>query len=191
MGSATTSEQQRRTRRARSLRAPAATPGFSRSPPTTWVTLGGAGRLRAGEASPRGSPRTLPSARRRENGRASSSISAPSRLARAGATRPRHSCVRLSSMQRRRSTRSWRSGAWASWRRSRSPKATRSGRPGSWARSNAAGGNRPRPQGEQRRLDEQTRSALASELGEERLAAAHTIGREMTFEQAVAYALQT
>ena len=46
-------------------------------------------------------------------------------------------------------------------------------------------------QGDQRRLDEQTRSALASELDEQRLAAAHTIGREMTFEQAVAYALQT
>jgi tetratricopeptide (TPR) repeat protein len=39
------------------------------------------------------------------------------------------------------------------------------------------------------RLDEQTRSALASELDEQRFAAAHAIGREMTFEQAVAYAL--
>jgi tetratricopeptide (TPR) repeat protein len=42
---------------------------------------------------------------------------------------------------------------------------------------------------EQRRVDEQTRSALASALDEERLAAALTAGRELTFEQAVAYAL--
>jgi hypothetical protein len=44
---------------------------------------------------------------------------------------------------------------------------------------------------DERPLDEQRRSALASELGEEALAAARAIGREMTFEQAVAYALQT
>jgi predicted ATPase/class 3 adenylate cyclase len=42
-------------------------------------------------------------------------------------------------------------------------------------------------QTDQRRLDEQTRRALASAFGEEHLA----IGRKMTFEQAVAYALQT
>ena len=54
----------------------------------------GAGRLRAGEGSLRGKPRTLPSARRRENDRwNASSVSAPSRLARAEATRPRRSCV--------------------------------------------------------------------------------------------------
>jgi tetratricopeptide (TPR) repeat protein len=46
-------------------------------------------------------------------------------------------------------------------------------------------------QREERRKDEQTRSALASELGEDRFAAALAIGREMTFEQTVAYALQT
>jgi tetratricopeptide (TPR) repeat protein len=46
-------------------------------------------------------------------------------------------------------------------------------------------------QSDERRLNEQTRSALASALGEEHLAAARAIGREMTFEQAVAYALQT
>jgi len=44
---------------------------------------------------------------------------------------------------------------------------------------------------DQQRLSEQTRSALVSELGEERLAVALAVGREMTFEQAVAYALQT
>ena len=94
--------------------------------------LRGAGRLRAGEGSPRGSPRTLPSARRRENGRRrSSSISAPSRLARAGATRPRHSCVESS----RVCPGAGRQGAGdlvpeRAGRRSRSPKATRSGRPG-------------------------------------------------------------
>jgi hypothetical protein len=50
-------------------------------------------------------------------------------------------------------------------------------------------GHAPFP--DQQRLDEQTRSALASELGEERLAVALAVGQEMTFEQAVAYALQT
>ena len=44
---------------------------------------------------------------------------------------------------------------------------------------------------EERRVDEQTRRALASELDEEHFAAALLIGREMTFEQTVAYALQT
>jgi hypothetical protein len=39
-------------------------------------------------------------------------------------------------------------------------------------------------------LSEQTRSALASELGEERLAVALAVGREMTFEEGMAYALQ-
>ena len=45
-------------------------------------------------------------------------------------------------------------------------------------------------QGDERRSNEQTRKTLASELDEKMLAAAHTIGREMTFEQAVAFALQ-
>jgi predicted ATPase len=45
-------------------------------------------------------------------------------------------------------------------------------------------------QGDERRSNEQTRKTLAYELDEEMLAAAHTIGREMTFEQAVAFALQ-
>ena len=52
-------------------------------------------------------------------------------------------------------------------------------------------GNRAFPRVRRRRLDEQTRNALASALGEDHLAAALTLGREMTFEQAVAYALQT
>ena len=46
-------------------------------------------------------------------------------------------------------------------------------------------------QPEERRVDEQTRSALAFELGEEHVAAALLIGREMTFEQTMVYALQT
>jgi tetratricopeptide (TPR) repeat protein len=50
-------------------------------------------------------------------------------------------------------------------------------------------GHAPLP--DQQRLSEQTRSALVSELGEERLALALAVGREMTFEQAVAYALET
>jgi tetratricopeptide (TPR) repeat protein len=50
-------------------------------------------------------------------------------------------------------------------------------------------GHAPFP--DERRLGEQTRDALASALGEEQLAAALAIGRGMTFEQAVAYALQT
>jgi len=49
-------------------------------------------------------------------------------------------------------------------------------------------GHAPLP--DQQRLSEQTSSALVSELGEERLAVALAVGREMTFEQAVAYALQ-
>ena len=49
-------------------------------------------------------------------------------------------------------------------------------------------GHAPSP--DQQRLSEQTRSALVSELGEERLAVALAVGREMTFEQAMAYALQ-
>jgi tetratricopeptide (TPR) repeat protein len=44
---------------------------------------------------------------------------------------------------------------------------------------------------DQQRLSEQTRSALLSELGEEHLAAALALGRAMTLDQAVAYALQT
>ncbi len=49
-------------------------------------------------------------------------------------------------------------------------------------------GHAPFP--DERRLGEQTTNALAYALGEEHLAAALAIGREMTFEQAVAYALQ-
>ena len=45
-------------------------------------------------------------------------------------------------------------------------------------------------QGDEWRLTEQTRNALASELGEKRLAAALTAGREMTFDQAMADTLQ-
>jgi tetratricopeptide (TPR) repeat protein len=43
---------------------------------------------------------------------------------------------------------------------------------------------------EERRLADQTRSALATELGKEQLAAAVLIGREMTFEQTMVFALQ-
>ena len=49
-------------------------------------------------------------------------------------------------------------------------------------------GHAPSP--DQQRLSEHTRSALASELGEERLGVALAVGREMTFEQGMAYALQ-
>jgi predicted ATPase len=42
----------------------------------------------------------------------------------------------------------------------------------------------------ERRLDEQTRIALGDELGKEHLAAALLIGREMTFEQTMVFALQ-
>jgi len=45
-------------------------------------------------------------------------------------------------------------------------------------------------QGDERRLNQRTRNGLASELDEKHLAAALAIGREMTFEQSVAYALQ-
>jgi predicted ATPase/class 3 adenylate cyclase len=44
---------------------------------------------------------------------------------------------------------------------------------------------------DERRLGEQTRNALTAVLGEKHLAAALAIGREMKFEKAVAYALQT
>jgi len=44
---------------------------------------------------------------------------------------------------------------------------------------------------EERRVDEQTRTALAAELGAERFAAALVSGRELTFEHAVAYARET
>jgi ATP/maltotriose-dependent transcriptional regulator MalT len=44
---------------------------------------------------------------------------------------------------------------------------------------------------DERRLGEQTRNALASALGQEHLAAALAIGREMTFEQAIACGRQT
>jgi hypothetical protein len=47
------------------------------------------------------------------------------------------------------------------------------------------------PQPDERRVDERTRSALASELGVEPFAAARGVGREMTFEQTVAFALKT
>ena len=50
-------------------------------------------------------------------------------------------------------------------------------------------GHAPQP-GEQR-LNEQTRTALASGLGPEPLAAAIALGREMTFEEVVDYALRT
>ena len=43
---------------------------------------------------------------------------------------------------------------------------------------------------EERRLADQTRSTLATELGEEQLATAVLIGREMTFEQTMVFALQ-
>ena len=45
-------------------------------------------------------------------------------------------------------------------------------------------------QGDERRMNEQTRNDLTSELGEEHFAAAHSVGRKMAFEQAMAYALQ-
>jgi predicted ATPase len=44
---------------------------------------------------------------------------------------------------------------------------------------------------EEQRVDEQTRSVLATELGEKRFAADLLIGREMTFEQTVTFALQS
>jgi predicted ATPase/class 3 adenylate cyclase len=47
------------------------------------------------------------------------------------------------------------------------------------------------PQPDERRVAERTRSALASELGVEPFAAALGVGREMTFEQTVAFALKT
>ncbi len=47
------------------------------------------------------------------------------------------------------------------------------------------------PQPGERRLNEQTRTALVSELGREPLAAALALGREMTFEEVVDYALHT
>ena len=50
-------------------------------------------------------------------------------------------------------------------------------------------GHAPTP--DLQRLSEETRSALVTELGEERLAVALAVGREMPFDQAVAYALQT
>jgi predicted ATPase/class 3 adenylate cyclase len=50
-------------------------------------------------------------------------------------------------------------------------------------------GHAPTP--DLQRLSEQTRSALVSQLGEERFAVALAVGREMAFEQAMAYALQT
>ena len=152
----------------------------------------GAGRLRAGEGSPRGKPRTLPSSSAtRERSWKASSVSASSRLARAGATRPRHSCVRVSSTPRRWSTRNWRSGAWESWPRSPLSEgdAERAARlTGAIETLREETGHAATP--EERRLGEQTRNALASELGEEHLAAALLIGREMTFEQAMVYALQ-
>jgi predicted ATPase len=46
-------------------------------------------------------------------------------------------------------------------------------------------------QPEERRVDDQTRTALAAKLGDEDLAAALLEGREMTFEQTLAYALKT
>jgi predicted ATPase/class 3 adenylate cyclase len=45
-------------------------------------------------------------------------------------------------------------------------------------------------QGDERRLNERTRNGLASELDEKHLAEALAIGRDMTFDQSVAYALQ-
>ena len=50
-------------------------------------------------------------------------------------------------------------------------------------------GHAPVP--EEQRLNDQTGRALVSELGEERVAAALAFGREMTFDEAVAYALQS
>jgi tetratricopeptide (TPR) repeat protein len=44
---------------------------------------------------------------------------------------------------------------------------------------------------EERRLADQTRSALATELGEKHFAAALQIGREMTFEQTMVFALES
>jgi tetratricopeptide (TPR) repeat protein len=44
-------------------------------------------------------------------------------------------------------------------------------------------------QREERRVDKRTRSALTSELGDEDFTTALLVGREMTFEQTVAYAL--
>ena len=47
------------------------------------------------------------------------------------------------------------------------------------------------PQPDERRLNEQTRTALTSGLSPEPLAAALALGREMTFEEVVDYALHT
>jgi predicted ATPase/class 3 adenylate cyclase len=44
---------------------------------------------------------------------------------------------------------------------------------------------------DERRLNDEMRTALASQLGEDHFAAALDFGRQMTFEQAVAYALET
>ena len=100
--------------------------------------------------------------------------------------------MRVSSTPRRWSTRNWRSGAWESWPALALSKgdAERAARlTGAIETLREETGHAPTP--DQQRLSEQTRNALASELGEEHLAAALAIGREMTFEQAMAYALQT
>ena len=191
--SATTSEQQRHTPRARSLRARAATAGFSRWPSATWAISHGnrATTRRRGLASRKASNSSASSATSERSWK-TSSVSASSRLARAGATRPRHSCVRVSSTPRRWSTRNWRSGAWKSLPRSPSRGARRSERPGSWAPSKRCArkrGTSATP--EERRVESRREAPSRSSSARSSFAAALLIGREMTFEQTMAFALQT
>ena len=132
----------------------------------------GAGRLRAGRGlASRKASNSSASSATSERSRRASSVSASSRLARAGATRPRRFCVKVSSTPRRWSTKKSRSGALEEL-----------------AALAVSGGEAERAAtllgaietlreetghaGHARRTalaEEQTRSALASELGEEQL----------------------
>ena len=149
--------------------------------------LRGAGRLRAGESSLRGSPRTLPPARRRENGRHVLVVNLGILAAREGRNDEAEALLR----QSLECARALVDKELAIWCLRELPAlavskgdAERAARlTGAMETLREETGHVPEP--DEQRLNEQTRNALASELGEEHLAAALAIGREMTFEQAV------
>ena len=192
--SATTSEQPPRGGKAPSSRARKASPGFSRWRPTTWaISCVEQGDYAQARALLRGKHHTLPPARRRENGGrwpVQPGIRGRSRRQkrRGGGAPARESRTARALLDKELAI-------WCLERAGGARRLQRRRRAGGQAHrrdGDVAGGNRARPpQPDERLLNEQTRVALASMLGEERIAAAGAIGREMTFEQAVAYALES
>ena len=192
-GSAITSEQQRRTWRAQSLPEPAATPGFSQSPSATWgISHWSRATTRRRELlleESLGLFRQLGDERKIAERVVELGIVA----SREGRSDEAETLLRESLEYAEalvdKELAIWCLGELAALDMSKGDAERAARLMGAIERLREETGHASNP--DERRLGEQTRSALASALGEEQLGAALAIGRAMTFEQAIAYALQT